>query len=604
MEESESMLTKKVPLSKAPLAYLGVVILVLIGKIVFPTDELFAKAASSAQTLLLELESAAKSFNQHIGNNQKENLQILPSKSRYNFASFDGGSRVLASNPESIAANAILKEEGYMLNDCRNQVWFVLSLTEDILFDTLMMKSFENYASYIEEFDVFGSVNYPTSEWVHIGRFKTQQTKSPQTFDVNPTWVRFIFIHVIKHYEGEDFCILNQIRVYGQTMLNSFKEDFEILTKEINDLHQNFTDINRDMSTEDEMLINEKDLPQYISSNQQCHANNFFKIFSLEDELKQISTNPALNDILYSQEQQKHQVSMQPQSAASNTPKQNKQGKVAKKKKIQKMQFQGMSHYLVSLYFDVPWKSKSFVIVDEEEEFDETFEHPPKFKFETPPKDHHPLESVFSRLTKHVKYLEVNQVMLSKFIDEQNDLNEKLIKQIKKMKEKREKTAKGMCKNQLVKPEQIVQSQKHHNDSQYLKLEKEIDDLKVKINFLKQNVNNGHMSMKDSLDQLIIILQKNPLISSVIVIFVVLNVVSTLMSLLSIRKPSDLTDSVEKLENKMQKNPSNKRVQNQLNNYFSKSSATLIKLNQHYQEAGKNKKQRDTSVRRMLASTT
>ena len=41
-----------------------------------------------------------------------------------------------------------------MLNDCSNKVWFVISLTEDVLFDTFILKSQENYSSYIKEFEV------------------------------------------------------------------------------------------------------------------------------------------------------------------------------------------------------------------------------------------------------------------------------------------------------------------------------------------------------------------------------------------------------------------------------------------------------------------
>jgi hypothetical protein len=41
-----------------------------------------------------------------------------------------------------------------MINDCSSEVWFVLSLAEDILLDTILLKSLEDYASFIKKFDV------------------------------------------------------------------------------------------------------------------------------------------------------------------------------------------------------------------------------------------------------------------------------------------------------------------------------------------------------------------------------------------------------------------------------------------------------------------
>eukprot|EP01017_Pseudomicrothorax_dubius_P035049 TRINITY_DN4864_c0_g1_i8.p1 TRINITY_DN4864_c0_g1~~TRINITY_DN4864_c0_g1_i8.p1 ORF type:complete len:250 (+),score=41.30 TRINITY_DN4864_c0_g1_i8:56-805(+) len=147
---------------------------------------------------------------------------------RTNFAASEGGAHIVETNPGARYASALLsnEEDRYLINSCNGEKWFVVSLSEDIQIDTFLLLSREQYSSYIKDFELFGSVDYPKTEWFSLGRFRANNTKEFQTFTLErPAWVRFIKLVYLSHYDDEEFCTLTQIKVYGSTMLSSLKED-------------------------------------------------------------------------------------------------------------------------------------------------------------------------------------------------------------------------------------------------------------------------------------------------------------------------------------------------------------------------------------------
>lgn len=149
----------------------------------------------------------------------------LPLSQRFNYGSFDAGARLVTANPEAKGANDILRADKdkcahrarrgsrvttaracelarpqalalgsrhlvhaaagrapaaarrYMLSPCAARKWVVIALPEDIKVDAISLSNRELFSSSVREFQLLGSMKYPTDLWFELGKFEAQDTK-------------------------------------------------------------------------------------------------------------------------------------------------------------------------------------------------------------------------------------------------------------------------------------------------------------------------------------------------------------------------------------------------------------------------------------------
>jgi hypothetical protein len=119
------------------------------------------------QLLNTELRKAEEDVEQRQIQSGKEDLK------ESNYASFDCGAVVKSSNREAEHATAILlnAKDSYMLNSCSADKFVEIELCDEIKVHRITLANFEYFSSIFQDFNVYGSSNYPPS-WIKIGSFR------------------------------------------------------------------------------------------------------------------------------------------------------------------------------------------------------------------------------------------------------------------------------------------------------------------------------------------------------------------------------------------------------------------------------------------------
>ena len=93
-------------------------------------------------------------------------------KTKFNYASFDCGAVVMASNEEAKHVTSILSnaKDAYMLNPCSAEKFVEIELCQDILISSIRLANFEYFSSILKNFEIFGSSKYPPT-WISLGAF-------------------------------------------------------------------------------------------------------------------------------------------------------------------------------------------------------------------------------------------------------------------------------------------------------------------------------------------------------------------------------------------------------------------------------------------------
>lgn len=177
-------------------------------------------------------------------------------KERFNYASFDCGSLVLASNRGSSGASSILLnvKDKYMLNECSTkEKWVEIEFCEEILVDTIVLANYELFSSMFKEFRVYVNNRHPPSTkspWRFIGQFTARNVRGKQvctqslkgsllaqdssrfllqSFDIeNPMiWAKYLRLEFLTHYGTEFYCPFSQLKIFGTTMMEEVKAEEE-----------------------------------------------------------------------------------------------------------------------------------------------------------------------------------------------------------------------------------------------------------------------------------------------------------------------------------------------------------------------------------------
>ncbi|TKY71043.1 slp1 protein [Spatholobus suberectus] len=155
--------------------------------------------------------------------------RLEPDGSVYNYASESKGAKVVAHNKEAKGAKNILGKDHdkYLRNPCSVEGKFVvIELSEETLVDSVKIANFEHYSSNFKEFDLAGSLSYPTEEWSMLGNFIAANVKHAQIFKLpEPKWVRYLKLSLLSHYGSEFYCTLSVVEVYGINAIERMLKD-------------------------------------------------------------------------------------------------------------------------------------------------------------------------------------------------------------------------------------------------------------------------------------------------------------------------------------------------------------------------------------------
>ncbi|KAG2598886.1 SUN domain-containing protein 5-like isoform X2 [Panicum virgatum] len=156
--------------------------------------------------------------------------RLEPSGAEYNYAAASKGAKVLAHNKEAKGAANILggDKDKYLRNPCSADDKFVaVELSEDTLVDTVALANLEHYSSTFRDFEVYGSMSYPTEAWELLGRFTAENAKHAQRFVLpEPRWTRYLRLRLVSHYGSGFYCILSYLEVYGVDAVERMLQDF------------------------------------------------------------------------------------------------------------------------------------------------------------------------------------------------------------------------------------------------------------------------------------------------------------------------------------------------------------------------------------------
>ncbi|RDX68394.1 SUN domain-containing protein 4, partial [Mucuna pruriens] len=155
--------------------------------------------------------------------------RVEPGGAEYNYASASKGAKVLGSNKEAKGASDILSrdKDKYLRNPCSAEEKFVIiELSEETLVDTIEIANFEHHSSNLKDFELLGSLSFPTDVWVFLGNFTASNVRHTQRFVVHePKWVRYLKLNLQSHYGSEFYCTLSIIEVYGVDAVERMLED-------------------------------------------------------------------------------------------------------------------------------------------------------------------------------------------------------------------------------------------------------------------------------------------------------------------------------------------------------------------------------------------
>lgn len=154
----------------------------------------------------------------------------------YNYASAMKGAKVVAHNKEAKGASNILGKDHdkYLRNPCSVRDKFVvIELAEETLVDAVKIANFEHYSSNFKQFELSGSLNYPTQVWSPLGSFVAGNVKHIQPFKLpEPKWVRYLKLNLLSHYGSGFYCTLSVVEVYGVDAIKRMLEDLFVASEE------------------------------------------------------------------------------------------------------------------------------------------------------------------------------------------------------------------------------------------------------------------------------------------------------------------------------------------------------------------------------------
>lgn len=162
--------------------------------------------------------------------------RLEPDGTAYNYASESKGAKVIAHNKEAKGASNVLGKDHdkYLRNPCSvDGKFFIIELADETLVDAVKIANFEHYSSNFKEFELYGSLVYPTKSWHSLGTFVASNVKHTQCFKLpDPKWARYLKVDLLGHYGSEFYCTLSVVEVYGVDAIEQMLEDLIVTSEE------------------------------------------------------------------------------------------------------------------------------------------------------------------------------------------------------------------------------------------------------------------------------------------------------------------------------------------------------------------------------------
>jgi len=155
-----------------------------------------------------------------------EHLEILQNEKEWkkNFASIECGAKLIKNSKNLKHPNHIINKNNdeYMLNECKDETYFVIELCETIKLIRLELDNFELYSGTPKNFTVRTVDKYSNNlnDWIIIGTFEASHEKMEvQNFsDLEiKSFGKFIRVDINSFHGIEHFCTLTSFRVFGIT---------------------------------------------------------------------------------------------------------------------------------------------------------------------------------------------------------------------------------------------------------------------------------------------------------------------------------------------------------------------------------------------------
>ncbi|KAK4382495.1 SUN domain-containing protein 5 [Sesamum angolense] len=162
--------------------------------------------------------------------------RLEPDGTPYNYASASKGAKVVDHNKEAKGTSNILGKDHdkYLRNPCSvGGKYFIIELADETLVDAVKIANFEHYSSNFKDFELYGTLVYPTETWNKLGSFVAANIKQTQCFKLpEPKWVRYLKVNLLSHYGSEFYCTLSVVEVYGVDAVEQMLEDLIVTSTE------------------------------------------------------------------------------------------------------------------------------------------------------------------------------------------------------------------------------------------------------------------------------------------------------------------------------------------------------------------------------------
>lgn len=172
-----------------------------------------------------------------------EDDNFEPTRKRmFNFASHQAGAVIVDKSPANAKGfHHLLNEDRdkYGICRCSEKKWVVIGLSEEVAITSIAIANYERYSSMVRDFQLLGSLKYPTTEWNDLGTYTAQLMLGEQHFNVSSSstdlaHTRYLKVKILSHYLDEDLCTLSQVKVFGMTVFATLQD--EVQRSEENDI--------------------------------------------------------------------------------------------------------------------------------------------------------------------------------------------------------------------------------------------------------------------------------------------------------------------------------------------------------------------------------
>ena len=150
---------------------------------------------------------------------------------RFNYASSDCAATVLSTSKAIKNSMNVLRDhkDAYMITKCSELPQnIVIELCEEIKIDLIAVANYEFFSSMISKFHIYYSTEWPTKDWIFASTIDAKNTRDLQIFRMEIPFTKYLKFEFSSFIGTKTICPLSQIKVFGNTMIQDFKQSTAI----------------------------------------------------------------------------------------------------------------------------------------------------------------------------------------------------------------------------------------------------------------------------------------------------------------------------------------------------------------------------------------